>query len=172
MKAIIAADIHGNYKYTKKLEELINKYNPDKIILLGDILYHSTTDEDFNALKTINILNKYVDKIIAVRGNCDKDINENLVNFDIRSDYKEIVMDGIRYILTHGHLLPYLMDQIKDNYTLTGHTHVYIADGMNLNPGSVGIPKINKEHTCFYYEDKTFYLIDLDTLSIIMSRKI
>ena len=172
MKAIIASDIHGNYKYTKKLEELITQYNPDKIILLGDLLYHSTSNEDFDAFKTINILNKYSSKIIAVRGNCDQDINEKTFNFDIKSNYKEIVMDGTRFILTHGHLLPYLTDQIKDNYTITGHTHIYIIDGMNLNPGSVGIPKINKEHTCFYYENSCFYLIDLDNLNIIMSRKI
>ena len=172
MKAIIASDIHGNYKYTKKLEELIKKYNPDKIILLGDLLYYSTDSKDFDATKTIDILNKYSDKIIAVSGNCDRDLNENLLNFDIKNNYKEIVMDGIKYILTHGHLLPYLMDQIKDNYTITGHTHIYVTDGINLNPGSVGIPKINKEHTCFYYEDKIFYLINLDDLSIIMSRNI
>ena len=175
MKAIIASDIHGSLKYTKKLEELIQKYNPDKIILLGDLLYHGARNSlpnEYNTMGTCEILNKYSEKIIAVRGNCDSEVDDMVTNFDTRSDYKEIVMDGIRYILTHGHLLPYIMEQIKDNYYITGHTHVYLIDGRNLNPGSVGIPKINKEHTCFYYENKMFYLIDLDTQSIIMSRKI
>ena len=131
MKAIIASDIHGIIEYAKKLEKFIEQKEPDKIILLGDLL------NNYDPIPVSKILNRFA---------------------------------GIRYIITHGHLLPYLYDQIKDTYHITGHTHVYMLDGLNINPGSVGLPKINKEHTCLYYEDKTFYLIDLDTFNIINTK--
>jgi predicted phosphodiesterase len=94
-------------------------------------------------------------------------MTEQSLIFSITSTHKEIELDGIRYIITHGHLLPYLYDQIKNTYHITGHTHMYQLEGLNINPGSVGLPRKNKEHTCLYYENKTFYLIDLDTFNVI-----
>ncbi|MGN1338403.1 MAG: phosphodiesterase [Candidatus Coprovivens sp.] len=175
MKIIIASDIHGSLKYTKKLEELIEKEKTNKIILLGDLLYHGARNqlpEEYNTMEVANILNKYKDIIIAVRGNCDSEVDDMVTEFDTRSDYKEIDIEGIKFILTHGHLNPWLIDIIKDNYVLQGHTHVYNLDGKVLNPGSVGIPKTNPEHTCLLYENKEFKLIDLDNNNIISIKKV
>ena len=175
MKLIIASDIHGSYKYTKKLEELINKENPDNIILLGDLLYHGARNalpEEYSTIEVTNILNKYSNKIIAVRGNCDSEVDDMVTNFDIMSDYKSIEVDGINIYLTHGHLIDKHENLFKDKYLISGHTHVYNLEGKHLNPGSVGIPKVNKEHTCILYKDKTFYLINLENLSIIKETKI
>lgn len=175
MKIIIASDIHGSLKYMKKLEEYIDKINPDKIILLGDLLYHGARNslpEEYSTMGVANILNKYTDKIIAVRGNCDSEVDDMVTEFDTRADYKEIDIDNHKVILTHGHLLTWLNVIIKDKLVLQGHTHVYNIHGNIINPGSVGIPKEHKEHTCIYYNNKEFNLIDLDTFNTIDKRNI
>ncbi len=175
MKLIIASDIHGSLKYTKKLEELIISKNPDNIILLGDLLYHGARNdlpEEYSTMEVSNILNKYSNKIIAVRGNCDSEVDDMVTDFHIMSDYKSIDIDGILAYITHGHLINKYNHLFENNYLISGHTHVYNLEGKHLNPGSVGIPKINKEHTCILYEDKTFKLINLDNLSTIKELKI
>lgn len=175
MKLIIASDLHGSLKYTKKLEELINKENPDKIILLGDLLYHGARNalpEDYSTIEVANILNKYSTKIIAVRGNCDSEVDDMVTDFNIMSDYKSIDIDGVKFYLTHGHLINKYENLFQDEYLISGHTHIYNLEGKHLNPGSVGIPKINPEHTCILYKDKTFYLINLDNLSTIKETKL
>lgn len=164
MKAIIASDIHGNLIYTKALEELILKENPDKLILLGD--YFTSLDKD----KVIEILNKYSDIIYAVKGNCDYD--EELCTFDYNHDYLILELDGIKFFCTHGDrmYLKEMLEKSKDKYILCGHTHVYSIHGRTINPGSVGRPRENPEHTCILYKNKTMYLIDLDTFDEIDSR--
>ena len=164
MKAIIASDLHGELEYTKKLEKFIEQKSPDKIILLGDLL------NNYDPIPCANILNRFASITEAVRGNNDSSMTEQYLNFDISNTHKTIILDGVIYIITHGHLLPYLHDMIKDNYYITGHTHIYWLEGPNINPGSVGLPKINKEHTCLYYEDKIFMLIDLDTFNVIKTK--
>ena len=175
MKLIIASDIHGSLKYTKKLEELILKENPDTIILLGDLLYHGARNalpEEYSTIEVATILNKYSNKILAVRGNCDSEVDDMVTNFNIMSDYKTINIDGKNFNLTHGHLIDKYEHLFKDEYLISGHTHVYNLEGKHFNPGSVGIPKIKPEHTCILYKDKTFYLINLDNLSIIKETKL
>ena len=170
MKLIIASDIHGSLKYTTKLEELILKENPDNIILLGDLLYHGARNalpEQYSTIDVSKILNKYSNKIIAVRGNCDSEVDDMVTDFNIMSDYKSIDIDGTTFYLTHGHLINKYSNLFQDNYLISGHTHIYNLEGKHLNPGSVGIPKVNKEHTCILYSDKTFKLINLEDLSII-----
>ena len=175
MKIIIASDIHGSYKYAKKLEELILKENPRQIILLGDILYHGARNalpNEYDTMKVANLLNKYSDKIIAVRGNCDSEVDDTVTNFNLTADYKKVELDGITYFLTHGHLINKYAYLFKDNYIISGHTHIYNLNGNNINPGSVGIPKVNKEHTCIIYENKVFKLIDLDNFKVLQTREI
>ena len=92
--------------------------------------------------------------------------------FGLVADYEKIDIDGVPFYLSHGHLnnkYAYLFD---DNYLLSGHTHVYNLEGKHLNPGSVGIPKVNKEHTCLLYEKKEFKLINLENFEVIASKKI
>lgn len=170
MKLIIASDIHGSLKYTKKLEELINKESPDNIILLGDLLYHGARNAiptEYSTIEVANILNKYSNKIIAVRGNCDSEVDDMVTTFPIMSDYKSIEVDGIKIYLTHGHLIEKYKNIFQNEYLISGHTHIYNLEGKHINPGSVGIPKVNKEHTCILYKNKKIYLINLENLSII-----
>lgn len=175
MRLIIASDIHGSLKYTKKLEKLIKKYEPDNIILLGDILYHGARNalpDEYSTIDVTNILNKYSNKIIAVRGNCDSEVDNMVLDFDVTKNYKEIKIDGIKYYLTHGHLLNKYSYLFENNFVISGHTHIYNLEGKHLNPGSVGIPKVNPEHSCILYENKIFKFINLENLEVIKEYKI
>lgn len=174
MKAIIASDIHGSLKYTKKLEELIKQENPEKLILLGDLYYHGPRNalpEEYNCMGVANILNQYKEKIIAVRGNCDAEVDQMISDFEIMADYQEISLDKHKFYLTHGHLLE-KYPEFQENLCLVGHTHVYNLEGNKINPGSIGIPKQHTEHTCILYENDTLYLIDIETLTKIAKRKL
>lgn len=174
MKAIIASDIHGSLKYTKKLEEFINQENPDTIILLGDLYYHGPRNplpEEYNCMEVANILNEHKEKIIAVRGNCDAEVDQMISEFPIMADYQEISLDSHSFYLTHGHLFD-KYPAFQEKLCLVGHTHVYNLEGNKINPGSMGIPKQHQEHTCLLYEKDNLYLIDLDTLNILDKREL
>ncbi len=173
MKAIIASDIHGSYKYTKKLEELFKSEKPDLIILLGDILSRYRLDEEDNypINEVANILNKYSNKIVAVKGNCDSVMDGYLLNFGLEDEYKIIKLDDNEFYISHGHLYNKYKYLFLDNNCLFGHTHVYNLKGKHLNPGSVGLPRMNQEHTCLLYENKVFKLIDLDDFTILEEKE-
>jgi len=168
MKIVIASDIHGSYDYLKKLCNIIKKEKPDKLVLLGDILYHGVRNnlpKEYNPMLVFETLNAMKDTIIAVRGNCDSEVDQAVLEFPISDDYKVIEVDGINWYLSHGH--------INDRFTvgqndilLNGHTHTYELSRNYINPGSVGIPRSNSEHTCIVYENKKFTLYDLDNSKI------
>jgi len=175
MKVIIASDIHGNLEYVSKLDELIQKERPDKLVLLGDLYYHGPRNglpKEYDPVEVNKILNKYADKIIAVRGNCDAEVDNMISEFDISKDYEEIILDGNKCYITHGHLFDKLENIIKNDYVFYGHTHVYDLSDKKINPGSVGFPKVNKEHTVILYENKMLNLINLDNFERIDFKEI
>lgn len=163
MKYLIASDLHGSSYYAMKLDNIIQNKKPDKIILLGDLLYHGPRNnlpEDYDTMKVIDILNQYKDRIIAVRGNCDAEVDQMVLEFSIMDDYKLLEVDGLKLYLTHGHIndkIPY-----QDGILIHGHTHVYELSTNYINPGSISLPKIHEEHTYIIYENKCFQLYDID----------
>lgn len=165
MKLLIASDIHGSAYYCDKLIDAYNKENPDKLVILGDILYHGPRNDlpkDYAPKKVIPSLNALKDKIICVRGNCDAEVDQMVLEFPIMADYQEIIVDGIRLFLTHGHV--FNEDKFppvsNGDIVIHGHTHVPRCDEVNgvmfLNPGSTSIPKENSLHGYMVYENKTF----------------
>ena len=105
MKLLIVSDIHGSLYYTQKINILYNKFKPDKIIILGDILYHGPRNKfptNYNPQEVIAILNNLKDKIIAIRGNCDAEVDQMVLDFDISADYKILQVDNYNFILSHG----------------------------------------------------------------------
>jgi len=149
MKIVIASDIHGSYGYLKKLCNIINRENPDKLILLGDILYHgarNTLPNEYDPGLVFETLNAMKDMIIAVRGNCDSEVDQAVLEFSISDDYKVIEVDGINWYLSHGHINDRFVVEEND-ILLNGHTHTYELSKNYINPGSVGIPRKNPEHT-------------------------
>ena len=173
MKLIIASDIHGNIIYTKKLAELIDKEQPEKIILLGDLLSSYGMDYDeFDRYEVANVLNKYANKIISVQGNCDGYEDNELLCFDNSKKSQVFEVDGLIFYLMHGHLFNNYLSTIDNTYILCGHTHRYNMEGTIINPGSVGMPRGGNNHTCIIYNNKNISLFDLDDNKIIETREL
>jgi len=174
MKIVIASDIHGSYGYLKKLCSIVEKENPDKLILLGDLLYHGARNnipDEYDPKMVFEVLNGMKDIIVAVRGNCDSEVDQDVLEFPIQDDYKVIEVDGINWYLTHGHINDRLPELSDNDILFNGHTHIYNLSKNYINPGSVGYPRHNSEHTCIIYENMEFSLYDLDN-DMIMSLKI
>ena len=164
MKLLIASDIHGSAYWCRKLMETIDAEQPDKILLLGDLLYHGPRNDlpkDYCPKEVIPMLSALKEKILAVRGNCEAEVDQMVLPFPCMADYAMIEADGLTIYLTHGHLhgpdqLPPLQ---PGTIFLSGHTHVKM-DQMKgsircLNPGSVSIPK-DGSHSCLICENGTF----------------
>ena len=164
MKLIIASDIHGSAYWCGKLMELIEKENPDRILLLGDLLYHGPRNDlprDYAPKKVIPMLSSLQDRILAVRGNCEAEVDQMVLPFPCMADYAMLETGGLCFYLTHGHHhspdhLPVLK---AGTVFLSGHTHVKLDEvrtGIRcLNPGSVSIPK-DGSHSCLIFEDGSF----------------
>ena len=164
MKLIIASDIHGSAYWCEKLMELIRQEEPDKILLLGDLLYHGPRNDlprDYAPKKVIPMLSSLAERIIAVRGNCEAEVDQMVLPFPCMADFSQLVADGVTFYLTHGHHhspdnLPPLP---QGTVFLSGHTHVKLdktEGGIRcLNPGSVSIPK-DGSHSCLIFENGEF----------------
>ncbi len=170
MKLLIASDIHGNFESAKFIMEAFTEKKCDKILLLGDILYFGPRNqltEEYNPQGVIELLNENSDKILAVRGNCDSEVDQMVLNFPIMSDYCYLMLDGISIFATHGHHFntdnppPLLPGEIL----LHGHTHVqkcveFGNGNYYLNPGSLAFPKEQNPKTYMIYESRCFTVYD------------
>ncbi len=168
MKFIIASDIHGSAKWCEQLLKRFNEEKADKLLLLGDILYHGPRNplpDEYAPMKVFQMLNPLADKIIAVRGNCDSEVDQMVLDFNVSSDYATVYDGIVKLTLSHGHrAVPPLKS--GDVY-LTGHTHVPLnvveSEGyVHLNPGSVSLPKENSAHGYILYEDGAFLFKTID----------
>ena len=164
MKVLIASDIHGSAYWCEKLLQLAQQEQPDKLILLGDILYHGPRNDlprDYCPKKVIPMLSAWSQKILCVRGNCEAEVDQMVLPFPCMAAYSQLMVDGKTFYLTHGHhdhpgALPSLEE---GSVFLFGHTHVKMDEihgGIRcLNPGSVSIPK-DGSHSCLLYENGEF----------------
>ena len=165
MRYMIASDLHGSAFWTEKLCSRIDELQPDRVILLGDLLYHGPRNDlpdDYAPKRVISMLNALADRIIAVRGNCDTEVDQMVLSFPILSDSAYICDFGQRVFATHGHVwhpdkLPPLVD---GDIMLFGHTHVPMDEQRGgircINPGSVSIPKEGSAHRCLVWENGEF----------------
>ena len=151
MKYFIASDIHGSAYYCKKMLEAYDREQAEKMVLLGDILYHGPRNDlprAYAPKEVISLLNDRREEILAVRGNCDAEVDQMVLQFPIMADYAVIQLEkGPQIYLSHGHVyhekdLPPIK---RGDVFLHGHTHVLRAEQKDgiifLNPGSVSIPK-------------------------------
>ena len=164
MKLLIASDIHGSAYWCGRLMEEIERENPDRVILLGDLLYHGPRNDlprDYAPKQVIPMLSGIKEKIVAVRGNCEAEVDQMVLPFPCLADYAELLVDGMLFHLSHGHHqnpenLPPLPE---GSVFLFGHTHVKLdkmVDGVRcLNPGSLSIPK-DGSHSYLICENGNF----------------
>ncbi len=170
MKLMFISDIHGSAYYMEQCIKQFEKENCDNLVLLGDLLYHGPRNDlpkEYAPKKVAEILNRYKDKIISVRGNCDSEVDQMMLEFPILSDYTHLFIDGHRFFLTHGHhyhedALPPLS---KNDVLVYGHYHVPIAKKVNdlyiLNPSSISLPKAGV-NSFGIYEDHIFTIKTFD----------
>ncbi len=161
MKLFIASDIHGSAYYCKKLLEAYSSEKADRMLLLGDILYHGPRNDlpvEYAPKAVAAMLNDLKDSIYCVRGNCDTDADQMLLEFPIMADYITLFVGDRAIFATHGHKfnqnsLPPLH---KGDILLHGHTHVPKCTEFDsyvyCNPGSVSIPKECSEHSYIILE--------------------
>ena len=162
MKLLIASDIHGSAKYCKLLIKAFEEEKAEKLLLLGDILYHGPRNplpEEYAPQKVAEMFASLKDKIICVRGNCDSEVDQMILPFPILSDYAVVFADGKTLYLSHGHKeVPPLR---RGDIYLTGHTHVPLhvveKEGyLHLNPGSVSLPKENSARGYILFDNGDF----------------
>lgn len=170
MKIMIASDIHGSEKYTKKLLDAYKESGAKKLVILGDLLYHGPRNDlsaGYNPKAVIKMLNDVKSELLCVRGNCDTEVDQMVLDFPIMADYA-VIVDGERLIyLTHGHKygvcnFPWAKE---GDVIIQGHTHIPMneyKDGiLCVNPGSVSLPKEGSDHQCLIYEKGQFETVKL-----------
>ena len=173
MKWLIASDIHGSAYYGRKVLETFEREGAQRLLLLGDLLYHGPRNDlprDYAPREVAALLNERADSVLAVRGNCDAEIDQLVLEFPIMADYA-LLWEGERMIFaTHGHLYhPECLPPLHaGDVLLYGHTHVpTCACGEKgvvcLNPGSAAIPKGGSTYSCMTLEDGLFRWIDLES---------
>lgn len=176
MKYMIASDIHGSAYYCRKMLEAWDRSGAERLFLLGDILYHGPRNDlpkEYDPKQVISMLNERKNRICAVRGNCDTEVDQMVLEFPIMADYGLICGEKAVIYGTHGHVyneenLPPMAD---GDVLLHGHTHLLRADRVQtedgrritiLNPGSVSIPKGGNPHTYGVLDKGIFRIMTLE----------
>lgn len=162
MRLLFISDIHGVPSTLEAALKVGETLGYDKLVLLGDLLYHGPRNgvpEFYDPVKVAKILNRLKDKIVAVRGNCDAEVDQMMVEFPIMEDYRVLEAGKEKFFLTHGHLfnenrLPPLG---MGTVLVHGHTHIpelkEIVPGLRLfNPGSVSLPKGGSSRSFGYFD--------------------
>ena len=174
-KLMIASDIHGSALWCGRLLERFEKEGADTLLLLGDLLYHGPRNdlpEQYAPRKVLEMFNAMREKLLCVRGNCDGEVDQMVLNFPIMAEYAVVLLNGTTVYATHGHhfntgSLPPLQ---PGDILLHGHTHVPALERKErkeggwyyyLNPGSAAIPKNGNEKSYMIYEDHVFTLKSL-----------
>ncbi|MBQ8295185.1 MAG: phosphodiesterase [Clostridia bacterium] len=173
MKIIIASDIHGSAYWCNRLIEAFHAEEADRLLLLGDLLYHGPRNDfpdDYSPKKVFEALNALKEKITCVRGNCDSEVDQMVLEFPIMADYALIEADGHVLFATHGHLFNADMPPMLQggNVLLNGHFHTPQCKPMDngaiyANCGSVALPKEGYPHSYLLYDNGVLYWKDLET---------
>ncbi len=176
MKLFFMADVHGSEYFLGKALDAFEEEGADFMVLVGDLLYHGPRNpfpEGYNPAKVAEMLNNVGEKIIAVRGNCDSDVDQMVLSFPMLNDYSSILVDGRRIFVTHGHIyspenLPPLH---KGDIFVSAHTHIPVAredEGIYVfNPGSISLPKGGSTHSYGLFDGEVLEVKALDGKSVL-----
>lgn len=172
MKLLIASDLHGSAYYGRALLDAFWRERADRLVLLGDLLYHGPRNdlpEEYDTKAVTALLNGMPDKLLCVRGNCDSEVDQVVLTFPVLADYAFLFVDGLTICATHGHLYgpdnpPPLSEGVL---LLCGHTHLPVRRDCGtftyLNPGSLSLPKSDTPHSYMTLENGVFTWHDLLT---------
>ena len=164
MKILFLSDIHGVPSTLEAALAAADTLQPDKIVLLGDLLYHGPRNgvpNLYDPVKVAQILNGIKDRLVAVRGNCDAEVDQMMFEFPMMSDYAVLDAGSETFFLTHGHLFnEYRLPPIGMGTVLAhGHTHVpelkKLACGITIfNPGSISLPKGGSSRSYGFFDGR------------------
>lgn len=172
MKLMFASDIHGSLYYAEKTIAAYNDEKAEKLILLGDLLYHGPRNDlpkDYNPKGVIALLNNMKKEILAVRGNCEAEVDQMVLEFPVMAEYAVMFVEGRMWFITHGHKFntsnPPMLK--KGDLLIHGHTHIQAMEEQSegyiyINPGSVSIPKNGNTNSYMIYEDGKFTIKDFE----------
>lgn len=176
MKLMFASDIHGSLPATERVLSLFAQSKANYLVILGDVLNHgprNTLPEGYAPAQVAERLNRVAEKIIAVRGNCDSEVDQMLLHFPITAPWQQVLTENQRLFLTHGHLFgPEQLPPLSAGDVLVyGHTHIPVAalkgDIFHFNPGSVSIPKGGFEASYGLMEGNKLQVIALNDQRVI-----
>lgn len=171
MKYMFASDIHGSAYYCKKMLEVYHQSGASRLILLGDLLYHGPRNDlprDYDPKQVMAMLNEYKNQIYAVRGNCDSEVDQMVLEFPMMSDYALLELNGKTFYATHGHIYNQeaLPPMQEGDVLIHGHIHLPVAESMGdkylLNPGSTSLPKGGNPNSYAMLEETTFTIFDFE----------
>ena len=172
MKWMIASDLHGSAYYCRKMLEAFEREGADRLFLLGDLLYHGPRNDlprEYAPKKVIPLLNEKKEKLLCVRGNCDAEVDQMVLEFPVLADYAVLPVGQRLIYATHGHIyhVKNLPPLAPGDVLLHGHTHVpawteFGQGNLYLNPGSVSIPKENSPHSYMTLEGNTMQWKELE----------
>ncbi|MCW2475885.1 MULTISPECIES: phosphodiesterase [unclassified Symbiopectobacterium] len=150
MKLMFASDIHGSLTATERVLDIFTRSGAEWLILLGDFLNHGPRNplpEAYQPADVASRLNAFARHIVAVRGNCDSEVDQMLLDFPMTAPWQQVLLPQQRLFLTHGHLYhPQHLPPLQAGDVLVyGHTHLPVAERQGeiycFNPGSVSLPK-------------------------------
>ena len=171
MKLMIASDLHGSAYYVRELLCRMEEEAPEKLLLLGDNLFHGPRNDlprDYDTKVCAAMLNALEKAPLCVRGNCDGEVDQMVLDFPLLADFAAVFADGYTLYLTHGHHLDEASKAAAPgDIVLYGHTHVPAFERKNekyyVNPGSVSIPKEESRHSYMLWENGVFTWKDVET---------
>lgn len=172
MKWMIASDLHGSAYYCREMVKAFEREEADRLLLLGDLLYHGPRNDlpkDYAPKEVIPMLNELKSKLCCVRGNCEAEVDQMVLEFPVMADYCVLPVGQRLIYATHGHIynVKNLPPLAPGDILLHGHTHVpawteFGEGNLYLNPGSLSIPKENSPHGYMTLEGETFQWKTLD----------
>lgn len=176
MKWMIASDLHGSAYYCRKMLEAFEREGADRLFLLGDLLYHGPRNDlprEYAPKEVIPLLNEKKEKLLCVRGNCDAEVDQMVLEFPVMADYAVLPVGQRLIYATHGHIyhVKNLPPLAPGDVLLHGHTHVpawteFGQGNLYLNPGSVSIPKENSPHSYMTLEGNTMQWKELESSAV------
>ena len=176
MKWMIASDLHGSAYSCRKMLEAFEREGADRLFLLGDLLYHGPRNDlprEYAPKKVIPLLNGKKEKLLCVRGNCDAEVDQMVLEFPVLADYAVLPVGQRLIYATHGHIyhVKNLPPLAPGDVLLHGHTHVpawteFGQGNLYLNPGSVSIPKENSPHSYMTLEGNTMQWKELESSAV------
>ena len=176
MKWMIASDLHGSAYYCRKMLEAFEREGADRLLLLGDLLYHGPRNDlprEYAPKEVIPLLNGKREKLLCVRGNCDAEVDQMVLEFPVLADYAVLPVGQRLIYATHGHIyhVKNLPPLAPGDVLLHGHTHVpawteFGQGNLYLNPGSVSIPKEDSPHSYMTLEENTMQWKELESSAV------